>query len=53
MINDPFELRNVYNDPEYRDVVAGLKARLRELKEEIGDTDDRYPELKRLVGEFW
>ncbi len=44
---DPHELNNVYEDPKYAPVVQRLKARLDELKEEYGDTDDRYPALMR------
>ncbi len=42
---DPQELNNVYDDPAYADVVEELKRRLFSLKEQIGDTDDAYPEL--------
>ena len=46
---DPKELRNVYGDPAYADVVKELRAELLRLKKELGDTDERYPELERLV----
>ena len=42
---DPKELNNVYDDPAYADVVKELKAELLRLKEECGDTDEKYPEL--------
>ncbi len=34
---DPYELHNIYNDPEYLDVVKELKAELRRLQEQVGD----------------
>ena len=43
--NDPQELRNVYDDPAYADVAKELKEELLRLKEELGDTDEKYPEL--------
>ena len=43
--DDPFQLRNVYNDPQYADVREDLTERLFELKEDLDDTDDAYPEL--------
>jgi N-acetylglucosamine-6-sulfatase len=50
---DPKEVSNVYDDPAYRDVAARLKAQLAALRERIGDTDERFPEIKAIVEEFW
>jgi len=50
---DPEELSNVYNDPEYADVVRELKAELLRLKEECKDTDEKYPELMSLREKYW
>lgn len=48
MKNDPFETKNIYDDPTYVDVIASLKAKLDEVKAQYGDTDDQYPELLAL-----
>ena len=34
---DPMELHNVYDDPDYDDIVAALKAELARLQERVGD----------------
>jgi hypothetical protein len=34
---DPNEMKSVYHDPEYKDVVAELKVELRRLQNEVGD----------------
>ena len=34
---DPYEMKNVYNDPQYADVVRKLKDELHHLQEEVGD----------------
>ncbi|MDP3072444.1 MAG: sulfatase [Opitutaceae bacterium] len=47
---DPDERRNVFADPAYAATVTRLQAELRKVKQEIGDTDDRYPELLKLLG---
>lgn len=47
------ELNNVYNDPAYADVVKELKAELLRLKKELGDTDDKFPELMKLRQKHW
>lgn len=43
--SDPQEMNNVYSVPEYRADRERLKAELRQLKIEVGDTDEAYPEL--------
>jgi arylsulfatase A-like enzyme len=43
--NDPQETRNLYNDPAQAGTVRRLKAELLRLKQQTGDTDDKYPEL--------
>ena len=42
---DPEENHDVYGDPAYAAVTADLRDRLRRMKTELGDADDRYPEL--------
>lgn len=39
-INDPMEMKNVYNDPAYADVVIEFKTKLKELREKYGDSDE-------------
>ena len=46
--NDPHELKNVYNDPRYSSVIQKLKQELANLKNEFGDTDEKFPELMKL-----
>ena len=50
---DPHEMHNVYDADEYQDVVRQLKRKLRDIKKEIGDTDDKYPELTEIVKAYW
>jgi len=37
---DPDEMNSVYNDPAYAEVQEQLHQRLRELREQYGDTDE-------------
>ncbi len=50
---DPKELNNVYNNPEYARVTKKLKAELLKLKDELGDADDKYPEMMELQKKHW
>jgi len=45
---DPREMKNIYNDPLYVNVVKELKREIFRLKRELGDTDEKYPELVKL-----
>jgi len=50
---DPTEVNNVYDDPAYANLAKRLKRQLAELRAEIKDTDEEFPEVKRIVEEFW
>jgi len=39
LAEDPLELNSVYGDPAYADTVRDLKAELRRLQQELGDTE--------------
>ena len=39
LVNDPNELKNLYNDPSQKDVIEKLKAELYRLKKELKDDD--------------
>jgi len=40
MENDPYELKNLYEDPAYEVIREELKVKLKEAKAEVGDEDD-------------
>jgi len=48
MAADPFELKNLYDDPAYAEVARDMTARLDAAKRRYGDDDDLYPELTDL-----
>ena len=48
---DPAEMHNIYDNPEYAGIVQKLKKQLAELKQEVGDTDEQYPELLKRLAE--
>jgi len=50
---DPMEMNNVYHDPAYAGLVKELKAELMRLKQELGDTDEEYPQLLEVQKEHW
>ncbi len=50
---DPLELRNAYDDPEYAVIVRELKRELLRLKRELGDGDAVHPELEAVRRNHW
>ncbi|MCL1921662.1 MAG: sulfatase [Kiritimatiellaeota bacterium] len=46
LVNDPAELRNIYNDPAAQPTVKALKAELARLQKFYGDTEDLYADPK-------
>jgi len=50
---DPHEMHNRYSDPEYRKIVASLKTELKRLRKEVGDTDEKYPQIRKIIDANW
>ena len=50
---DPHELHNAYLDPVYQRIIAAMKEELKMKREELGDTDEEYPEMGRIIDEYW
>jgi len=47
---DPQELNNVYNDPEYAEVVDALKGQLQELRAQYGDSQELDQKYIQMTG---
>jgi arylsulfatase A-like enzyme len=50
---DPHEMNSVYDNPEYATVVKRLKAELIRLRRELGETDERYPHIQKVIDAYW
>jgi len=48
---DPHELKNVYGDPAYEEITRDLKAQMKKLQQELGDTPDVIERLTRESNE--
>lgn len=49
VVNDPHENVNLANNPKYAKVLKDMKNKLRNLRKNVGDTDEQYPELKEVI----
>jgi len=50
---DPYEMNNVHGDPAYAAVQKELKAELLRLKKQLGDTDEKYPQMMKIREKYW
>jgi hypothetical protein len=53
MEKDPGEMNNLYRDPEYQGVIAGLKKQLKKSREELDETDENYPGIAAIIEKHW
>ena len=53
LVNDPHETKNLYHDPDHRELADELKNRLAELRKRVGDDGSHYPKCEAIVQEFW
>ena len=50
---DPKESYNAYQDPIYKSIIDSLKSELMQLRSKVGDTDEDYPELQKLITKYY
>jgi arylsulfatase A-like enzyme len=53
LVKDPQEMKNVYGDPAYAKATAKLKKQLLASKQQVGDTDEQYPDLMEVRKKYW
>ncbi|AUP80534.1 sulfatase family protein [Flavivirga eckloniae] len=51
--NDPEELVNQYNNPEYKEIIDKMKAELKEKRKTLNEEDHDYPHLKEIIDKHW
>lgn len=51
--NDPNELNNRYNDPAYKGIIDSLKVQLKQLRQNLNETDVKYPEIQKIIDDNW
>jgi len=51
--NDPHEMDNRYNDPQYKEIIAKLKLELAEKRKELKEEDQNYPQIQEVIDAYW
>jgi len=50
---DPQEMNNLYGNPKYAKIISQLKNELLKQKNELGDSDEEYPDLQKVTKDNW
>lgn len=50
---DQLEMKNEYKNPEYKIVIAKMKAQLQNVRTELNETDQKFPHLKVIIDKNW
>ncbi|MEM9528844.1 MAG: sulfatase [Bacteroidota bacterium] len=53
LTKDPSEIDNRYDDPNYQDIIKDLKKQLRQLREDLNETDKGYPRFQAVIDANW
>lgn len=50
---DPQEMRNEYSNPKYAATIRELKAELKQLREDLQETDISRPHIQKVIDANW
>ncbi len=50
---DPFEMKNLYPNPEYRAIIEAMKVDLKKTRAELNETDEKYPHIQAIIDAHW
>lgn len=50
---DPREMHNQYGNPEYANVITKLKKELKRVREDLNETDAKYPHIQKIIDAHW
>ncbi len=50
---DPEEMHNEYANPKYAGLIKGLKGQLKQLREDLHETDGSRPHIQKVIDEHW
>jgi arylsulfatase A-like enzyme len=53
LVNDPLELKNQYDNPNYQSTIKELKNQLIQLREDFGDSQIDSPEMQNVISKSW
>jgi len=46
-------MQNQYANPEYSKIIEAMRVELRKTRQDLNETDEKYPEIKAIVDAHW
>jgi len=46
-------MKNEYSNPAYAKIIAAMKVQLKQTREELGETDKKYPKIQKIIDANW
>ena len=46
-------MQNEYSNPEYAEIIAGMKRDLKRTREDLQETDEKYPAIQAIIDAHW
>jgi arylsulfatase A-like enzyme len=53
LCTDPHENRNEYGNPKYAETIRDLKAQLKQLRSDLGETDESRLHIQKVIDAHW
>lgn len=50
---DPTEMKNEYANPAYKRIITDMKADMKRTREQLNETDERYPAIQKIINANW
>ena len=50
---DPHEMKNQYANPQYKTLIAKMKAELKTTRKRLNETDAKYPAIQKIIDANW
>ena len=50
---DPREMKNEYANPAFAKIIASMKVQLKKTRKELGETDEKYPHIQKIIDANW
>ena len=50
---DPHEMHNQYANPEYAKTIADMKLKLKRIRMDLNETDEKYPSIQKIIDSNW
>ncbi len=46
-------MNNLYDNPKYAKVISDLKVQLKQMRKDLNEEDQNYPEIQQVIDEYW